>query len=96
MPKFIKQLFFLFTITFGAIALLDQLGRPESQRTWHGTIAGVPYDFRPPTMERIKRAWWNPEDPRLFTPREFGVGWAINLAQLYKLVMSPAKHNGDG
>jgi len=24
-------------------------------------------------------AYWNPADPRLFTDRVFGVGWAINL-----------------
>jgi hypothetical protein len=96
MPKFIKQIFFLASITIGAIAVIDQLGRPESERTWYGTVAGVPYDFRPPTLERIKRAWWNPDDPRLFTPREFGVGWAVNLPRLYELIMSPQRHNGDG
>jgi hypothetical protein len=96
MPKFLKQLIFLASITVAAIALIDQLGRPEAERTWHGTVAGIPYDFRPPTVERIKNAWWNPDDPRLFTPREFGVGWAVNLARLYELIMSPQKHNGDG
>ncbi|MDQ6743737.1 MAG: DUF5808 domain-containing protein, partial [Candidatus Dormibacteraeota bacterium] len=29
--------------------------------------------------ERIRRAYWNTEDPRLFTDRVFGVGWGINL-----------------
>jgi hypothetical protein len=39
----------------------------------------VPYDFRPPTWERIRSAYWNPESDSLFSDRVFGVGWAINL-----------------
>jgi hypothetical protein len=56
------------------------MSKPESERTWHGKVMGiVPYDFRPPTWSRIRRAYWNPDDPRLFTDRVFGVGWAVNL-----------------
>jgi uncharacterized membrane protein len=33
-------------------------------------------------------AWWNPDDPRLFTERDFGIGWAINLHRVYKLVFA--------
>jgi len=47
-----------------------------------GRFLNVPYDFRFPTIERIKQRWWNPEDPRLLTPRVFGVGWSINLYQV--------------
>src|SRR6266566_8221853 len=61
-------------------AVATELAKPESERTWHGRVFGtVPYDFRPPTWERIRRAYWNTEDPRLFTDRVFGVGWGINL-----------------
>ena len=42
----------------------------------------MPYDLRLPTMERLRDRWWNPDDPRIFTPRVFGVGWSINLAQI--------------
>ena len=63
-------------------ALIKELRTPADERSWHGRIAAVPYDLRPPTPARIRAAWWNPDDPRLFTPRAFGVGWALNLARV--------------
>lgn len=48
----------------------------------HGRMLGVPYDFRMPTLGRIKERMWNPDDPRVLTPRVFGAGWTINLATL--------------
>jgi hypothetical protein len=39
----------------------------------------VPYEFRPPTWERIRDAYWNPESDSLFSSRVFGVGWTVNL-----------------
>ncbi|MEP7106301.1 MAG: DUF5808 domain-containing protein [Chloroflexota bacterium] len=61
-------------------AISQEMSKPEPDREWHGKVfAVVPYDFRPPTWERIRDAYWNPSDPRLFTDRVFGVGWAINL-----------------
>ena len=50
-------------------------GRPEPQ----GYFAGIPYDWRPPTVERLKQRWWNPDDSRLFTPRVWGWGYDLNL-----------------
>jgi hypothetical protein len=47
-----------------------------------GTFLGVPYDWRRPTVARFKERWWNPSDPRLFTPRSFGWGYDVNLARL--------------
>jgi hypothetical protein len=49
-----------------------------------GTFLGVPYDWRLPNWERIKSRMWNPEDPRLFTPRAFGWGWDINFATVWR------------
>jgi hypothetical protein len=61
-------------------AVATELAKPESERTWHGRVGGVvPYDFRPPTWERIRSAYWNPDSNRLFSDRVFGVGWAVNL-----------------
>ena len=61
-------------------AISQEMSKPEAERTWHGTVGGlVPYDFRPPTWDRIRDAYWNPGDDRLFTTKVFGVGWAINL-----------------
>jgi hypothetical protein len=48
---------------------------PEPQ----GEFGGIPYDWRPPTTERIKARWWNPDDRRLFTPKAFGWGYDLNL-----------------
>ena len=50
----------------------------------YGRILGIPYDFRKPTLARFKERMWNPDDPRVFTPRVFGEGWTINLATLKK------------
>jgi hypothetical protein len=91
-----KQLIFILGLAATAAAVLDQLRRPPEERTWYGMVFGVvPYDFRPPTMERVRQAWWNPDDPRLFTPREFGVGWAVNLYRIKELAMAQAYQDGD-
>ena len=61
-------------------AIATELAKPEPERTWEGRVLGfVPYDFRPPTWQRIRDAYWNPSSDRLFSDRVFGVGWAINL-----------------
>jgi hypothetical protein len=67
---------------FGLVvaAVATELSKPPPQRTWEGRVFGVvPYDFRPPTWQRIRDAYWNPRSDRLFSDRVFGVGWAINL-----------------
>ena len=48
----------------------------------HGKLAGIPYDFRRPTLSRLKERIWNPADPRISTPRVYGIGWEINLPTL--------------
>jgi hypothetical protein len=68
----------VFGLVVGAIA--TELSKPQAERTWHGRVLDtVPYDFRPPTWERIRSAYWNPNSDRLFSDRVFGVGWAVNL-----------------
>jgi hypothetical protein len=85
--KKLKRYFLLFNVVFGAIAVYEQLQRQPVDRTWHGKALGVvPYDFRPPNPQRFMDAWWNPDDSRLFTERDFGIGWAINLHRAYKLL----------
>ena len=46
----------------------------------------VPYDFRPPTYEKIRAAYWNPNSDELFSDRVFGVGWAVNLHRAKELL----------
>ena len=48
---------------------------PEPQ----GHFAGIPYDWRPLTMKRVRARWWNPDDRRLFTPKSFGWGYDLNF-----------------
>jgi hypothetical protein len=83
----IKKALFWFTVLASAAAVIDQLLLPAEQRTWHGEVCGVPYDFRRPSLERMRRSWWNSDDPRLFTPRSFGVGWDVNLHRLMQLAL---------
>lgn len=47
-----------------------------------GKFLGIPYDFRFPTLSRIRERMWNREDERIFTPRVYGAGWTINFATL--------------
>jgi hypothetical protein len=76
----LRRLVRLAALGLVAAAVAQEMSKPEPERTWHGKVlAFVPYDFRPPTWERIRRAYWNKDDPRLFTERVFGVGWAVNL-----------------
>jgi hypothetical protein len=61
-------------------ALYQELRKPDAERTWHGRVAGVvPYDFRVPTLERLREAYWNPDSDVIITDHVFGVGWAVNL-----------------
>ena len=79
-----------FTV-FGLVvaAVASELAKPEAERTWQGRVFGiVPYDFRPPTWERIRTAYWNPDSDRLFSDRVFGIGWAINLYRAKTLMDS--------
>ncbi len=67
-------------------AIREQLSRPPAERTWKGKVGPVPYDFRMPTLEELKAAYWNPDSDRLFTDRVLGVGWGINFAQVVRIV----------
>jgi hypothetical protein len=76
-----------------AAAVVKEYRLPPEERTWHGRIVGVPYDFRKPTVARLKERWWNPDEQSLFPPQPFGVGWTINFYRLMHLGTSP---NTDG
>lgn len=63
-----------------AAAIYQELRRPSSLRTWHGKVAGVvPYDFRVPTLERLRQAYWDPRSDVVFSEHVWGVGWAVNI-----------------
>lgn len=49
-----------------------------------GRFLGVPYDWRRPTVARAKSRWWNDDEPRIFTPKTYGWGFDVNLAQVLR------------
>ena len=70
------------TAVIGAVlgALYTELRKAPEERTWNGKLLGVvPYDFRMPSIERLRQAYWNPRSPKLFTDRPVGVGWSVNI-----------------
>ena len=69
----------IFWVAFIA-AIYQELRKPPEERTWHGKVMGsIPYDFRVPTLQRLREAYWDPETDRVFSDRVFGVGWAVNI-----------------
>lgn len=48
-----------------------------------GTFLGIPYDWRRPTVARLKASMWNPDDRRILTPRAFGWGYDLNVYRLF-------------
>ena len=76
----------LILVGLTAAALAVQLRRPDNDRDWHGALGGViPYDFRPPTLARLRETYWAPEVDELFRPQAFGVGWGVNVGRLVKV-----------
>jgi len=63
-------------------AVAKELGQPPGDRTWHGRILGLPYDFRPPTAARLRHSFWAPESDALLIPHAFGIGYSVNLARV--------------
>ncbi len=63
-----------------AAAIYQELRKPPEARTWNGKVAGVvPYDFRVPTLDRLREAYWAPDNDQLVSENVFGVGWAVNI-----------------
>jgi len=74
-------------VALALAAVFQELEKPEEERKWHGKIAGfIPYDFRMPSIERLKEAYWNPYERRVLTPEVLGIGWAINFYRLLENV----------
>ena len=47
-----------------------------------GRYLGMPYDWRKPSLARIRARAWNPQDRSLLTPKTFGWGYDANLYEL--------------
>ena len=76
----------LVTIGLVIAAVTKELQKDPDERTWHGTVGFVPYEFRVPTVERIRERVWAPEGEHLLSPHVFGVGWTLNLGRVVALV----------
>ena len=49
-----------------------------SKRT--GTFLGMPYDWRRPSLRRIRDEVFNRDEPKFIVPKSYGWGYGINLA----------------
>ena len=82
MGKWLIRMIEAAIITVTLAAVCQELEKPQEERRWHGKVGFIPYDFRIPTMERVKELCWNPDDNRIFTPGLWGIGWAVNIYAL--------------
>ncbi|ROS27869.1 DUF5808 domain-containing protein [Cellulomonas sp. PhB150] len=82
-PRDIQRLIRLVTLGLAVAAVVKEVRTPADEREWHGTVVGfVPYDFRIPTVARLKERLWDPESSHVINPRVFGVGWTVNLGKV--------------
>ncbi len=73
------------SLAVAAAAVAKELREPPRRREWTGAVMGVPYDFRRPTAEKIRRNYWSPDDDQILKPRAFGVGWDVNAGRVARL-----------
>lgn len=83
----LRRLVQLAIVAVAGTAIYTEMSKPEDQREWHGQALGVPYDFRPPTSERLRGALWN-DQAGLITPTPWGMGWTINVHRALQMVRS--------
>lgn len=68
-----------------AATVVQELRKPDSERTWHGDLYGIPYDYRAPSVEKAKATYWAPDDERILMPKLFGWGWDPNVGRVVRL-----------
>ncbi len=66
-------------VTIAAAAVCQELEKPKEERHWHGKLGIIPYDFRTPTLERLKQGYWNIESTRVLSDTVMGIGWSVNF-----------------
>ena len=52
-----------------------------------GRFLGLPYDWRRPTLRRIRAEVWNPRERRILVPKAFGWGYGLNLHALLRRLL---------
>lgn len=73
MSSKVKTALILFTVA----TVVYSIGAKKS----HGRFLGVPFEWRIPRLETVRRRLWNPSDDRLLTPTVYGIGWCPNIYQ---------------
>lgn len=73
-------------ITITLTAVCKEMEKPPEEREWHGKVGFIPYDFRFPTLNRFRGAFWNAESGSVFTPQPWGLGWTINFHALLEKI----------
>ena len=76
-----KDLRVLLRIATTAFAVASVVYAVRTRRP-AGRFLNVPYEFRMPTVKRLRGRLWNPNDDRVVTPCVFGLGWSVNLYQV--------------
>ena len=82
----LQKLIRLITLGLAVAAVVKELRKPAEERTWNGALGFVPYDFRVPTLARVKERMWDPDGAHVINPRVFGVGWTVNAGRVVQLV----------
>jgi hypothetical protein len=48
-----------------------------------GKFLGIPYDWRRPTLARLRRTLWNRDERRFLVPKAYGWGYEFNFGALF-------------
>ena len=85
--KEVKAAIKIIGVALVAAAVAQELAKPAKERIWRGHLQfNVPYDFTLPSAQRLREAYWNPDNDHIFTDRVLGVGWAINAHALLRRI----------
>ncbi len=94
--KWLSRMGMVTTFSLVLAAVCQEMEKPPEARTWNGKLLGfIPYDFRVPTLARIKESYWNPYG-KVLTPEVFGLGWTINFYALLEnlgIFKGPSEEN---
>ncbi len=59
----LQKLIRLITLGLAVAAVVKELRTPPEERQWNGVLGFVPYDFRVPTLARVKERMWTRRAP---------------------------------
>ena len=50
-----------------------------------GRFLGLPYNWKPLQRDEVGKGLADPDDPRIFPPKNYGWGYGLNLAAIARL-----------